>query len=421
MKIGIQTWGSAGDTRPALALGGELAARGHHVTAVVTPVDNRDYTNLAANLGIELRTLKSPFSSRTEMTAMAPAIMGRTMEYAQYRATLELMLFSVEKEMTEAALRLAAENDVLIGHLLVYPLGAAAAKLGKPYITHTLSDIAIPSAAYPPYNLHVVPAFFNRTAWRIADFAASQLFLKRINRLRAELGVPPAKSFLREAVTSPLLNIVSASAALCPPQADWTGRHEVCGFFPVPHEKTDLPLAPAITEFIQAGPAPVFMGFGSMSDFDPDTKTLESVFTEAAAKAGVRAIIQLPHREPELKGNVLIIGSAEHRAIAPHCMAMVHHGGAGTTHTALLCGVPQIIVSHLADQPYWGRIIHAKGLGPKHLSRARLTAARLADRIKTVTTTPDFKTKAAQAAAFAQTEHGTALAADLIERLINGK
>jgi len=135
----------------------------------------------------------------------------------------------------------------------------------------------------------------------------------------------------------------------------------------------------------------------------------------------VRAIIQLPHREPELKGNVLIIGSAEHRAIAPHCMAMVHHGGAGTTHTALLCGVPQIIVSHLADQPYWGRIIHAKGLGPKHLSRARLTAARLADRIKTVTTTPDFKTKAAQAAAFAQTEHGTALAADLIERLINGK
>ncbi|MDD4005064.1 MAG: glycosyltransferase [Elusimicrobiaceae bacterium] len=420
MKIGIQAWGSAGDVRPLLALGGELAARGHSVTLAVTPVDNRDYAVLANNLGVELRMLRSPFPTRAGLAAVAPAVMGRGLQVRQFMASLELMLFSMERDMTDAALRLARENDVLIGHTLAYPLNAAAAKFSKPYITQALSALAVPSGEYPPDHLYPL-AFLknsrlNRAAWRFTDLTAGLLFLRRMNRLRAELGVAPVKSFLDEGVASPLLNLISASVALCPPRPDWAGRNEVCGFFEVPAARTDLPQEPGISEFIASGSPPVFMGFGSMSDFDPEPAALETLFETAARLAGTRAIIQLPGRPTEARGAVLVTGSAEHRAILPRCSAIVHHGGAGTTHTALLCGTPQIIVSHLADQPYWGRIISAHGLGPAHLARAGLTAPELARRIKLVLPDDGYKRRAQAAARFVKTEHGTALAADLIER-----
>jgi vancomycin aglycone glucosyltransferase len=42
---------------------------------------------------------------------------------------------------------------------------------------------------------------------------------------------------------------------------------------------------------------------------------------------------------------------------------VVHHGGAGTTTTATRAGAPQVIVPHIADQPYWGRRVTELGIG----------------------------------------------------------
>jgi len=41
--------------------------------------------------------------------------------------------------------------------------------------------------------------------------------------------------------------------------------------------------------------------------------------------------------------------------------AVVHHGGAGTTAAGLRAGKPTVICPFIADQPFWGRIIHELG------------------------------------------------------------
>ena len=52
------------------------------------------------------------------------------------------------------------------------------------------------------------------------------------------------------------------------------------------------------------------------------------------------------------RGDCLVVGDVNHQALFRRVVAVVHHGGAGTTTTAARAGLPQVVVPHIADQPY---------------------------------------------------------------------
>jgi sterol 3beta-glucosyltransferase len=58
--------------------------------------------------------------------------------------------------------------------------------------------------------------------------------------------------------------------------------------------------------------------------------------------------------------------------------AAVHHGGAGTTAAALRAGLPSLIVPFIADQPFWGEVVHQAGVGPRPIAQGKLTVDGLA-------------------------------------------
>jgi UDP:flavonoid glycosyltransferase YjiC (YdhE family) len=62
--------------------------------------------------------------------------------------------------------------------------------------------------------------------------------------------------------------------------------------------------------------------------------------------------------------------------------AVIHHGGAGTTASSAISGVPQIIVPHILDQYYWGNQIFQSKLGPSPIWRSELTSKKLAAAIR---------------------------------------
>ncbi len=51
--------------------------------------------------------------------------------------------------------------------------------------------------------------------------------------------------------------------------------------------------------------------------------------------------------------------------IFPKVYAVIHHGGSGTTHTALRYGCAVMIIPHIIDQFLWNTLISDKGVGPK--------------------------------------------------------
>ena len=73
----------------------------------------------------------------------------------------------------------------------------------------------------------------------------------------------------------------------------------------------------------------------------------------------------------------LYLESAPHDWLLPRCSMIIHHGGAGTTSAGLRAGIPNIVVPFMADQPFWGRRIHAIGAGPKPILVKKLSVKAL--------------------------------------------
>lgn len=57
--------------------------------------------------------------------------------------------------------------------------------------------------------------------------------------------------------------------------------------------------------------------------------------------------------------------------------AVVHHGGAGTTHTTVRAGRAQVIVPHNYDQFYWAYRVEQMGIGVSGPLRDDLTVDTL--------------------------------------------
>ena len=100
---------------------------------------------------------------------------------------------------------------------------------------------------------------------------------------------------------------------------------------------------------MQDGPAPVFIGFGSMAP--GHCERLGDLIAAAVARAGVRAVVQTGWAGLNPSGNELLaVGDLPHDWLFPSMAAVVHHAGAG-----LRAGVPAVAVPVMADQPFWAQ------------------------------------------------------------------
>ena len=117
---------------------------------------------------------------------------------------------------------------------------------------------------------------------------------------------------------------------------------------------------------------------------------------KAVSLGKFRAIIQSRWEDlSEIPGSSSIyrIGYAVHHHIFPHSAAVVHHGGAGTTQSATLCGCPSVVVEHALDQRLWGILLNRAGLACKPLHRRSLTPAKLAKAVREVSSQRKWQPK----------------------------
>jgi UDP:flavonoid glycosyltransferase YjiC (YdhE family) len=164
-----------------------------------------------------------------------------------------------------------------------------------------------------------------------------------------------------------------------PVPPDWPDDVHVTGYwFRDPDPAWTLP--PALAAFLAAGPAPVYLGFGSMPDADP--AGLVAALVGGARRAGHRMVLHSGWSRLRATGllddDVLVVDDVPHSLLFPRMAAVVHHGGAGTTAAALRAGVAAVVIPLFADQFFWGRRVAALGAGAAPIARERLTDARLA-------------------------------------------
>lgn len=417
-RIGIQTWGSEGDVRPFVALGAALAKRGHAVEMLYTEISDRRYDAVAASLGFSARAIASPILTDSAAQAeIGLKILNTRSQLQQGLIISKRMLEPVIEQTYEAGLDLCRRSDLLIHHFILHSARAAADTTRIPQITVTFAHMLTPSRFVHPLDAPKLGEWGNVLEWKIAALALNRTMLKDVNRWRSRVGLPPFADLMRDAWPSHRLNLLASSPAFLDPRpADWPPWQQLCGFLELPSHEHEV-VSPEVERFLAGGPAPVFMGFGSLMPIagGQHLGDTTAVFEEAARLAGCRAVIQADiDRAPT--DAVLFVKRTPHRLVFPRCAAVVHHCGAGTTHSTLRAGVPSIPVPHVSDQFAWAAELQRLGAAPKKLGRTEWNAAKLAARISEVLGDPRMKQAAMAMSARMQSDNGPETAADLIER-----
>lgn len=174
------------------------------------------------------------------------------------------------------------------------------------------------------------------------------------------------------------------SPSLIPKPNDWGNHIDISGFYFLDLATSFTP-EPDLAEFLESGPPPVYIGFGSIVVDDPNKMT-QMIF-DAVRSSGVRALVSkgwggLGADELGIPDGVFMLGNVPHDWLFERVSCVVHHGGAGTTAAGIKAGKPTLVVPFFGDQPFWGAMIARAKAGPDPIPYKDLTAEKLSEAIK---------------------------------------
>jgi sterol 3beta-glucosyltransferase len=371
MKITLLTYGSRGDVQPFLPLSLRLMAGGHFVR-LAAPLR---FKNFVEEHGVDFVPL-----------AGDPEELSRRLNNAGHnfiRMTSELMNHAIEigadvLRQTEEA----CEDADLILHTFTHAVGAHTLAREKnipdihiqifPMFTSTgdYPNITLPDLRSRPLN-RLTHVLSEKVTWW-----TSQIGFERVRR---RAGLPKRKLYwpFDDDPLRPQTPILCAwSPSVLPASSDWPPHVYVTGYYFLPLNAAYRPPV-ELDAFLQAGKPPVCITFGSM--VNRDAERVDRIVHESLRRTGDRGIILSGWSKvgDHSSKNMLYLESAPHAWLLLRCKMVIHHGGAGTTAAGLHAGIPNIVVPFTADQPFWGRRVHAIGAGPQPIPVKNLSAEKL--------------------------------------------
>ena len=179
----------------------------------------------------------------------------------------------------------------------------------------------------------------------------------------------------------------------------------------------------ALVEFLDTGEKPVVVSLGAMSLSKHDANPMVELMLGAASLSKCRMIIQgweTAIANITLPENVIGVGSVPHGWLLPRCAAIVHHGGFGTTAAGFRAGIPQIVIPHIIDQFVWGNLVAQKKLGPKPISRKKLSEENLSVAIRSTLDDQAMRDNASAVGGLVRAEDGVGNAVRFIQELLAG-
>jgi UDP:flavonoid glycosyltransferase YjiC (YdhE family) len=408
MKILILTVGSRGDVQPYIALGAGLQTAGHAVSLATLEA----FAMVAAEHGLSFHPLRGEFLELLQTPEGKAAIVGKGNPLALLRQVRPML-----RRMLDDALAASAGVELVIYHPKALGGYSIAEKLGIPGILALPLPLYSPTAAFPSPILPVTSLgpVLNPLSHRATIQLTTASVRGVLNRWRLEaLGLPPVRDELRLR-GRPVLRLYGYSPAVLPTPDDWDSSSVATGYWFLDRPQGWEPPA-SLRAFLNAGPPPVYVGFGSMPTQDA-ARTTRTVLAalERTGQRGVLATGWGGLAAIELPPSIYVLAEAPHDWLFPHITAVVHHGGAGTTAAGLRAGVPSVICPFFGDQPFWGRRVAALGAGPQPIPQRRLTVDALSAAIRAAVSDPGMRERATALGKAIQAEDGVGQAVAQIE------
>lgn len=418
MRIAIIALGTRGDVEPYIALGQGLKQTGY----LVRLITHENYQQLVTSQGLEFCPMHGNVQEMMETTP-------KMVELLERGNFLAISVYTA-KESQRAALQWAREGLVACQgmDLLIAGVGglyislAIAEKLNIPFLQAYIFPFT-PTKIFPailfPQSLGRLGGTFNLLShylFRQIMWQGSRTADKLARQQVLDLPVAPVFGPYNSVYLNQYPILYGFSPSVIPKPSDWLNTH-VCGYWFV-DVATDWTPPPALLDFLQGGAPPIYIGFGSMGNRNPEATA--DLVLEALARTQQRAIMLSGWgglRKENLPNTVYLVDSVPHSWLFPRVAAVVHHGGAGTTAAGLRAGVPSIVIPFFGDQTFWGQRVADLGVGPEPIPRKQLTVERLARSIQQATIDLSMRQRAADLGMKIRAEDGIAEAVAIIREI----
>jgi sterol 3beta-glucosyltransferase len=414
MRIAVFGLGSRGDVQPYAALGKGLKAAGHTVRLVT----NENYKTIAVANGLEFCPVSGNVQDVVESPEMRSLLeKGNFLAINAYTSKLTQR---VAIDWAKEGLAACQGMDLLVSGVGGQNVARALSEKLQISLLHAYVFPFTPTNAFPgvlfPESMSKLGGAVNRLSHHLMRQIMWQGFRKADRLAREQVFDLPAAPFfgsdnLPQFQQYPTL--YGFSPSVIPKPSDWHNT-EVTGYWFLDAATDWVPPADLMA-FLQAGPPPVYIGFGSMGSRKPE-ETADLVL-QAIARTGQRAILLSGWgglSKADLPETVFMVESVPHSWLFSQVAAVVHHGGAGTTAAGLRAGIPSIVIPFFGDQPFWGQRVAKLGVGPEPIPRKQLTVERLAQAIRTAVTDRGMIRRAADLGAKIQAEDGIANAVAIV-------
>ncbi|MEO0407984.1 MAG: glycosyltransferase [Cyanobacteria bacterium P01_A01_bin.135] len=417
-RITILTFGSRGDVQPFCAIALELLNRGHEVTLA----GSEQSAEFVGRWGIPFQ----PIPGDIKQLLSAPAGLD-LLEGNNQAQILSLELY--EQQLRQGWHICQGSDLLLLSSLTLWGYHLAEA-LQVPAVLVTQFPIsttrAFPFLKFASRTNNKLAGLANLASYRILELLSWQRYRKSTNRFRQEVLNIPSLPWLGTRYRNdappqltPLPVISGYSAAVLPNPKDFGPEIQQTDYCWLDTAAPFMP-TPALTAFLEDGPPPFYVGFGSMTMRDP--QRLADTVLSALAETGQRAVLASGwgNLSPQdLPPSVYQIDEVPHDWLFPKMRGAIHHGGAGTTATTLKAGIPSIVVPFFADQPAWGQQLENLGISPTTIPRLELSHERLAVGIRAIVDSDRYRTQAQQIQRQLQQKDGVGETVDILESYLS--
>lgn len=413
-RIAIATIGTAGDVRPYLALAIALKNAGHDVVLGA----NADFRDLVLSRGIEFHDLGTNVQDWLQQSRFDTAI--SQMKLHHFPQLLRQGQALVERAARNSWAMAQGADAVVVNINTSFGIDIAEA-LDIPVIMTAMQPLN-PTREFPicAYEVPDLGPTFNKLSYIAMNIQQGYYDLPR-DRVRKELmglGARKRGGLFKDSNGNNLPILYNFSSLVSPRPRDWPQTAVVTGFWFFDDDTGWVP-PPDLQRFLDAGPAPVYIGFGSMP-FGAERNT--QILKSALEQWGGRAIVSRGWggiNVDALPDTVFAVSEAPHDKLFPLCAAVIHHGGAGTTAAGLRAGKPSFTLPQAYDQRYWGRRVRALGCGPAPVRLRAITPDILANALRELTTNPAMAANAKRVGEELAAEDGLGTAVSFIETTID--
>ncbi len=366
MKFLLISIGTRGDMEPFLATAELLQSRGHEVSCAFPT----QFAHLAEDTGIRFHGLSKGFLEMLD-SEEGQLAMGGSVSFIR-KIQLYYRLYkksnAVNAVLLEQQAAIVADDRpdrIIYGGKAIYPIlwglkhpGRAIALSPVPCLIHPVHDI--PHIGFKGnYG-----TLLNKMTYSLANFGLVRHILSVGKKLPNQSEVTGHQ--IKSAILAQKM-LYTFSPTLFPRKPYWPEQVSVVGYRErrkTRHWKPDQTL----TDFLAQHSKILFITFGSMTNPAPETKT--AVLLDILQRHGIPAIINTAAGGLEqpvnlMAENVHFVDDIPYDWIFPQVHAVIHHGGSGTTHSALRCGCATMIIPHIIDQFLWNTLLYDQGVGPK--------------------------------------------------------